>query len=461
MQKYAYVRLSKREQMQEGQTIEQQIYQLERLGFDRLYQDIQSGDDRNRPGYQALLEQVRQDRAVGKEVEIRVARFDRIGRDDIELYTLIEELDALGVKLFAVDRGYYTHETAAGWMQARQDAFLAQWYLRQLSENIKRGKAYKRDKNRPLGGIAPFGYRWNADKTAYEIDPVTGPIARSWFDAYLSGGSLNSIVKLATSQGYPRSRSGIGVILRNPIYQGHLAYIKGGYTNRDRKRGINQRQKPKDLRYNTHPAIITAAEAKEIERRLSENRRYWGASSKSMRYSVSGLAVCAKCGYKMALSSILNSNKIRYHYFRCRRAYMDRCDNHLGTRMDFVEAAIQNEIAERAETISKFVAQPDRNSDPRLLQLEQEIEQLKPMSHRPAIAAEIEQMQAEIQQIQASSEVRSLDEAERLELLDEVGALTSEEWDLLSIERRKQIYSELIESVTALGPEIFEVKLKI
>src|SRR5918998_1006708 len=106
-----YTRVSSEDQRREGvsldtQTAEGRAY-VARQGWvlGGAYQDVLSGTRDDRPGYRALLDNVRQRRQAGEMVVVVVLRLDRFGRRVLERVRAREELKALGVATHTVREG--------------------------------------------------------------------------------------------------------------------------------------------------------------------------------------------------------------------------------------------------------------------------------------------------------------------------------------------------------------------
>src|SRR3954447_10612878 len=106
-----YRRVSSDRQEREGTSIEAQQQDCRRyvkqqgwtLGTE--HKDIMSGRRDDRPGYRALLDEVRRLRKAGQPVVVVVAALDRLGRRLKEQVGAREELTSLGVIVHFVREG--------------------------------------------------------------------------------------------------------------------------------------------------------------------------------------------------------------------------------------------------------------------------------------------------------------------------------------------------------------------
>lgn len=81
---------------------------LEAAGIEKLYQDMASGKDRNRPALKEMLEFARQGD------EIIVARLDRFTRSSADLHAILADLKAKGVTVRFLDNPAMNLDTAHG-----------------------------------------------------------------------------------------------------------------------------------------------------------------------------------------------------------------------------------------------------------------------------------------------------------------------------------------------------------
>jgi hypothetical protein len=131
-------------------------------------------------------------------------------------------------------------------------------------------------------------------------------------------------------------------------------------------------------------------------------------------------------------------------------------------RSEVIEAAIQEAIVEAAEAVADatLAATTEATLDPRVVQLEDELQQLAPLAHRPAVALEIQQIEAELAQLKAAPTLDDVGAAERRDLIQSLAALTSEDWEVLSSEEKRELYGALVERVLVEGHQIVEVRLR-
>ncbi|MEM7771262.1 MAG: recombinase family protein, partial [Cyanobacteria bacterium P01_A01_bin.37] len=387
-----YARVSTLEQSENTNALKQQLERLESAHpkATHTFFDEQSGNDIDRPQYQACLTLAREASQQRKHVMVRVARLDRWGRNNQEILRSIEEFDSIGVSLFSLDSGKYTAKEASEWLQVNIQGIFAQYFLKQLSSNVKRGNEYRRKQKRPLCNRPPFGYRLKEDKSALEPDPENWAIARQMIDAYLYEG-LGMRQLAIMSQGRFNQHTSVKRWLGNPHLAGDIYYTIGG---RGKSEPASEKR-PKELIYNQHEPLVSRVEQRLIQEKIKENQRRWGKNANYDPPVLSGLVICGHCGRRMALQRYTDRGG-----YRVARCYRPQCVSYRGVQEILIEEAIQEAIALRAEDVAKASLEPTKKEKPpQLLELEKqkrEILQLREKTGLTTLDASIRELDERI-----------------------------------------------------------------
>ncbi|WP_267900160.1 recombinase family protein [Kocuria soli] len=128
----------------QGESLEAQRTALEVAGCDRVFVDEVSGAKAVRPGLAQALDFMREDD------ELVVVRLDRLGRSAADTMTTIQDLDAHGVRLRALDFDLDT-ASPSGRLVVGILVQLAQWERDLLIERTHEGLAHARAQGR-VGG---------------------------------------------------------------------------------------------------------------------------------------------------------------------------------------------------------------------------------------------------------------------------------------------------------------------
>ncbi|NER82272.1 MAG: recombinase family protein [Leptolyngbya sp. SIO1D8] len=421
------------------QNIELQVSQFESIGYDELYIEKISGRRRDRPEFKRLVARALELRSQGHDVAVYVIEWTRWARDTaFSLYSL-EKLEKAGVVVIeATTQKPVTMMTAAGVLDAGVKSVMAHYYSIELSERLKRSYIDRRKRQRLMGGPLPWGYVKSTDKSRF-IPSKDWALCREVIERFLDGETLTGLVRwLWAEHRIKKSSAGLRRWLINPILRGHIQYIDGS------------------ILYNRHDPLISESEWSSVQYRLKLNRQLRG-KNKGRIYAVpSEVVICSRCGGKASTCC----NKLT-RYFYCYRA-AKRGDCPAPTtycRQDWVEAAIQERISERAEAISNDLLSSESIASPAIAEKRTELEALKPLAHRPAIALEIKAIESEIVQMEAAGVVQEASSLERRQKILELAEATPTHWATLEPEERRAIYFDLVKTIEILGSEVIRVDL--
>ena len=348
-----YTRLSKEDEgkrQPESESIQNQKSLLTRYALERgwdvyaIYCDEDfSGVDGDRPDFNRMMEAAGQ-----KKFQIVLCKSQSRFTRDMELVEkYIHGLFPIwGIRFVAVADNADTE--VKGNKKARQiNGLVNEWYLEDLSENVRMVFDLKRREGKYIGGFPIYGYRKDpADKNHIIPDPEAAGVVRQIFQWSLEGRGRQSIACLLNRQGVPNptrykaergwtcnhpvkhdaglwNKTTIWRILRNEMYTGVM--VQG------RRKKVSYKSKviidtPEDQWYRvegTHEPIIDRATFEAVQRGLGLHARTDGSGEAHL---LSGLVKCAGCGSTMSKCS-----NGKQSYLRC-RLYAESGGNRLCTR---------------------------------------------------------------------------------------------------------------------------------
>lgn len=305
-----------------------------------------------------------------------------------------------GIRFIAVADNADTE--VKGNKKARQiNGLVNEWYLEDLSENVRMVFDLKRREGKYIGGFPIYGYRKDpADKNHIIPDPEAAEVVRQIFQWSLEGHGRQNIAYLLNQQGVPNptryktergwtcnhpvkndfglwNKTTIWRILRNEMYTGVM--IQG------RRKKVSYKSKviidtPEDQWYRvegTHEAIIDRATFEAVQQGLRLRTKTDGSGEAHL---LSGLVKCADCGSTMSKCSNGKQN-----YLRC-KLYADSgkqklCTRH-SVRLDELIDLVSERIRYYVQTYFELDAQDIKpHKDTRREALKQE---------RKALAAQLE-----------------------------------------------------------------------
>lgn len=271
--------------------LDNQRSRVAQAGVDQLIEDVQSGLDADRPGYQQLLNLI--DRRLVASVVI--TRVDRLSRDAAECDQTIAFAAKRGVQIEALDGGLMESVTPQGFLLTRMATTMAEFESRMLSLRVRRGYEQQRLHHRPARGRCPWGYRLSEGGGELEADPDEWPKARLFLDilhecryrvapAVRTYEERHGALKL-------RSARGVRGWLANPALRGGLGYFR------------NDHDSFRQVVWGVVPALLDPIEWLELEQQLRINRERRGAITHYKEHLLTGLCVCGLCGFRMSYNA--------------------------------------------------------------------------------------------------------------------------------------------------------------
>ena len=248
-------------------------------------------------------------------------KVDRFGRNREESALFKGRLRRFGVKvLYAMEP---IPEGSAGVLLEGMLEATAEWYSRQLSENVLRGMADNASKCL-YNGTRIYGYTSDPEGH-YVIQPDEAAVVRNIFEMYRSGYSAAMIARdlnargLTTWRGNPFQPQVILKMISNERYTG--VYIWGNVRTPG---GI--------------PAIIDINSFTEAQRMKKKTARH--VEQGVVDYFLTGKAFCGLCGSAMVGDSGTSKTGVRHHYYSCYHRKHDKSCTKKSVPKDYLEDAV-------------------------------------------------------------------------------------------------------------------------
>lgn len=283
--------------------------------------------------------------------------------------------------------------------KARQiNGLVNEWYLEDLSENVRMVFDLKRREGQYIGGFPIYGYKKDpANKNHIIIDPEAAEVVRQIFQWSLEGRGKQNIAVMLNDAGvlnptrykaergwtcnHPAkndfglwNKTTIWRILHNEMYTGVM--IQG------RRKKVSYKSKvlidvPKDQWYRvegTHEAIIDRETFDTVQQNLALRSKTDGSGEVHL---LSGLVKCMDCGSTMSKTTNCQQGRPRVSYLRC-KLYADSGKSKLCTRhsirLDKLEELVSDRIRYYVQTYYKLDPldiQPSRDTQREALEQEQ------------------------------------------------------------------------------------------
>lgn len=382
-----YVRLSdedrdKRCKQDESESIQNQKSMLINYCIEQGWQihnilcdEDYSGADRDRPAFNQMLK----DCEEGKVDIVLCKTQSRFSRDMeiVEKYIHGKFLEWNVRFVSIVD---HADTSVAGNKKARQiNGLINEWYLEDLSDNIRRTLKHKKLKGEYCCPYAPYGYKLNPDdKHKFIIDPPAAEVVRSIFEMYKQGMGYMRIAKTLNEKQIPppavykemqglnyrnpnaentasrQWRDGsIYYILRQEVYTGAVVQGKSKNLSYKNKKRVKLPKSEWIVVPDMHEPIIDEDLWNAVQSLLKSrqgNDKQFKSDSNEIN-PLRGIVHCRECGSGMWRMSY-QSGENRYKYYRCRTVKNSEgiCDNINSIRQIDLEDLILKELRKLSDT---------------------------------------------------------------------------------------------------------------
>lgn len=298
--------------------------------------DDYKGSDRNRPAFRQLMQDA-ENRKFNIVLCKSQARFTR----ELELVEKIIHGQFVEWGIRFVGYADNADTAVAGNKKARQiNGLVNEWYIEDLSDNIRTVLTDHRKKGMHIGAFALYGYQKDPEQKGHLIiDEEAAEVVRLVFKLYADGMGKTNIARYLNEKGIPnpteyKKRKGLpyrGVamkyasmwkyfsisdMLRNEMYIGNM--VQGKYRNPTYK-SKSSKPVPREewiVVENTHEPIIDRELWDKVQMMLNQRAKPMCTGEISIW---ANKIRCLYCGYGMRV--IKNRD---YRYFRCSSRYFDQ-----------------------------------------------------------------------------------------------------------------------------------------
>ena len=374
-----YCRLSKEDEdkIGESESIQNQKsmllqYAIEK-GFDiyQIYSDEDySGIDRNRPAFNSMLQA-----ASEHQFDVVLAKTQSRFTRDMELVEkyLHGKFMEWGIRFIAVVDHVDTNDTAN--KKSRQiNGLINEWYLEDLSTNVRSVLDHKRKEGLFIGSFARYGYCKDPNaKGKLIIDPEAAEVVRRIFSMALNGIGTHKIARILNDEKIPSptaykqlhgihyrialkntnaalwSSPTVYQILHDQLYIGNMVQGKHKKVSYKSEKTIWIPKSQWIVVENTHEPIIDRDTFETVQRMLAARTR---SGVQGTIHPLAKKVVCGCCGsYMEQTAHQPRANGFQRRYVRCRmhQRAPERCSNKTCTDLNALENTVRERIREYAE----------------------------------------------------------------------------------------------------------------
>ncbi|MEG1559329.1 MAG: recombinase family protein [Clostridia bacterium] len=301
--------------------------------------DDYTGSDRNRPEFKRLLEDAEQ-----RKFDIVLCKTQSRFTRELELVEkYIHGLFPLwGIRFLSIVDNADTANK--GNKKSRQiNGLVNEWYLEDMSENIKSVLTNRRENGLHIGAFALYGYRKDPEKKGHLIiDEEAASVVREVFTLFSQGCGKTAIAHILNDRGIPnpseykrlqglRYKSpktkqstlwkyfAIADMLINEIYIGNMVQGKYGSVSYKTKQNKPRAKSEWYIVEGTHDPIIDRELWSNVQMLIAQHAKPFSGGQIGL---FAKKVKCANCGYTMR--TVKSHNK---HYLKCstRHVAKDAC----------------------------------------------------------------------------------------------------------------------------------------
>lgn len=267
---------------------------------------------------------------------VLVYKLDRFARNRFDSATYKAKLKKHGVRVVSATEAI--SEEPEGVILESMLEGLAEYYSKNLAQNVTRGMRVAREHGNFTGGTIPYGYRVQDHKLV--PDEIESLVVKKVFAWYSEGVTMVEIIRRVNAAGYkPRKNREFSInsfyrMLRNRRYLGEYSLHGIEYPD-------------------IYPPLIDETTFNEVQKRIKINKTYKKPSTDETCYRLQGKVFCGMCGAPMVGECGRGKTGTVYHYYTCADRKRKHSCKKKNEKKDFLEWYV-------AEQTVEYILTPER-----------------------------------------------------------------------------------------------------
>ena len=240
------------------------------------------------------------DIASGHITGLIFSKLARLARSTKQLLEFAELFKEGGADLISLQESIDT-STPAGRLFYTVIAAMAQWEREEIADRVSASVPVRAKMGKPLGGAAPFGYRWDKEGKKLEINETEAPIRILMYEIFLKQRRIKTTAKELNKLGH-RTRNGstfsdntVLRLIRDPIAKG---LRRANYTRSSGNKKHWDFKPSSDWVFHECPSIIPEETWNECNQFLDSQYKKREKAGRKSVYLLGGMVTCT-CGKKM------------------------------------------------------------------------------------------------------------------------------------------------------------------
>lgn len=308
--------------------------------------DGYSGTDFERPGFQKLIEDIK-----NKKINCVIVKdLSRLGRDHVMTgYYMESYFPENNIRFISILESYDSFKNQASNDSSTFIIACNDYYSKQNSIKIRNVLNEKRKNGKFVGSLPCFGYMRDPEDKGHLIpNPETAPIVKQIFEWRKNGIGPSRIATMLNEKGYPTPSgykktnystrlinrdkwniSSIKKILSNRIYTGDMIQHTQTKVNYKSKKKITLDQSMWMIVENTHEPLVDKDTFEYIYKLIKQNTKDIQPKNRREKRLLEGKLFCKECGNRL---SVLYRKNHDYWTVNCNRYARDpireQCSSH-------------------------------------------------------------------------------------------------------------------------------------